>query len=132
MVNDRLVWYLESNKLLTSVQCGFRKCRSSTDHLVRLETFVREAFVQRQHCVAVFFDLEKAYDTTWKYGVMKDLHDAGLRGRLPLFIEGFLSDRQFQVRLSAYYCQVIRPGNGSSSRKYPLCHFVWSKDQLNS
>ena len=132
MVNDRLVWYLESNKLLTSVQCGFRKCRRTTDHLVRLETFVREAFVQRQHCVAVFFDLEKAYDTTWKYGVMKDLHDAGLRGRLPLFIEGFLSDRQFQVRLSAYYCQVIRPGNGSSSRKYPLCHFVWSKDQLNS
>ena len=29
----------------------------------------------------------------WKYGIMKDLHDAGLRGRLPLFIAGFLSDR---------------------------------------
>jgi len=74
-----------------------------------------------------FFDLEKAYDTTWKYGIMKDLHDAGLRGRLPLFIKGFLIDRQFQVLLS-----VIRPRNGSSSRKYPLCYFVWSKDQLNS
>jgi len=33
------------------------------------------------------------YDTMWKYGIMKDLHDAGLRGRLPLFIAGFLSDR---------------------------------------
>jgi len=30
---------------------------------------------------------------------MKDLHDAGLRGRLPLFIAGFLSDRKFQVRV---------------------------------
>jgi len=29
------------------------------------------------------------------------------RGRLPLFIEGFLSDRQFQVRLSAYYSQLF-------------------------
>ena len=107
IINDRLVWHLESNKLLTSVQCGFRKRRSTTDHLVRLETFVREAFVQQQHCVAVFFDLEKAYDTTWKYGIMKDLHDAGLRGRLPLFIEEFLSDRQFQVRLSAYYSELF-------------------------
>ena len=22
------------------------------------------------------FDLEKAYDTTWKYGILRDLHDA--------------------------------------------------------
>jgi len=89
MINDRRVWYLESNKLLTSVQCGFHKRRSTTDHLVRLETFVREAFVQRQHCVAVFFDLEKAYDTTWKYGIMKDLHDAGLRDRFLYSSKGF-------------------------------------------
>jgi len=35
----------------------------------------------------------------WKHGIMKDLFDAGLRGRLPLFIQGFLQNRQFQVRL---------------------------------
>ena len=71
------------------------------DHLVRLESFIREAFIQRQHAVAVFFDLEKTYDCTWKYGTMKDLHQAGLRGRLPCFIEGFLKNRQFSVRLGA-------------------------------
>ena len=36
--------------------------------------------------VSVFFDLEKAYDTTWKYGIMKGLHDMDLRGGLPLII----------------------------------------------
>ena len=66
------------------MQSGFRKARSTTDHLVRLETFVREAFIQKQHAAVIFFDLEKAYDTTWKYGILKDLRDAGLRGRLPL------------------------------------------------
>jgi len=35
--------------------------------------------VQKQHAMAIFFDLEKAYDTTWKHGIMKDLSDAGLR-----------------------------------------------------
>jgi len=58
MVNEKVVWYLEKNKLLTPVQCGFRKWRSTTDRLVCLETFVRQAFVQWQHCVSVFFDLE--------------------------------------------------------------------------
>ena len=68
------------------MQCGFRKQRSTTDHLVRLESFVREAFAQRQHAVGVFFDLEKAYESTWKFGIMRDLHNAGMRGTLPLFI----------------------------------------------
>ena len=73
---------------------------------MHLETFVREAFVQLQHAVAVFFHLEKAYDTTWKYGIMKDLHDSGLRGRLPTFIEGFLKNRQFHVKVGSNFSQL--------------------------
>jgi len=92
MINNRLVWFLERNKLITPLQYGFRKQRSTTDHLVRLGSFIREAFIQRQHAVDVFFDLEKAYDCKWKYGIMKDLHQAGLRGRLPCFIEGFFKN----------------------------------------
>ena len=64
MINRRLVWYLESHKLITNVQCGFRSRHSTVDHLVRFEMFCREAFIHNQHLVSVFFDLEKAYDTT--------------------------------------------------------------------
>ena len=99
MVNERLVWYLEKNGLLPKQQCGYRANRSTVDHLIRLETFIRDAFIQNQHQVAVFFDLQKAYDTTWKHGILKDLHDVGLHGNLPIFIGNFLSDRTFQVHL---------------------------------
>ena len=99
MVNERLVWYLEKNGLLAKQQCGYRSNRSTVDHLVRLETFIRDAFIHNQHLVAVFFDLQKAYDTTWKYGILKDLHNMGLRGNLPIFIGNFLSDRIFQIHL---------------------------------
>jgi len=47
MINNRLVWFLERNKLITPLQCGFRKQRSTTDHLVCLESFIREAYIQR-------------------------------------------------------------------------------------
>ena len=99
MVNERLVWYLEKNGLLAKQQCGCRSNRSTVDHLVRLETFIRDAFIHNQHLVAVFFDLQKAYDTTWKYGILQDLHGMGLRGNLPIFIGNFLSDRTFQIHL---------------------------------
>ena len=76
----------------TEFQSGFRHQRSTNDHLVRLETFIREAFIMNEHLVAVFFDLEKAYDTTWKYGIMNDLHEIGLKGRLPIFVQKFISN----------------------------------------
>ena len=109
MINKRLTWFLESNNHISRFQSGFRSDRSTTDNLVRLETFIRDAFIKKEHVVAVFFDLEKAYDTTWKYGILKDIHKLGLRGRFPTFIENFLADRTMQVRvgssLSDYYDQ---------------------------
>ena len=101
MINDRRVWFLKSNNLISGNQAGFRKNYSTNDHLVRLESFIRDAFIKKEHCVAIFFDLEKAYDTTWKYGIIKDLHVIGLRGRLPNFISNFLSDRSFNVRIGS-------------------------------
>ena len=99
MVNDRLVWFLEKNQLIATVQSGFRKQRRTFDHLVRFDTFIREAFIRKEYALSIFFDLESAYDTTWKYGIMNDLHDFGIRGRLAYFISAFLNERQFRVRV---------------------------------
>ena len=101
IINDRLVYYLESNNLLDALQSGFRKSRSTTDHLIRLETFIRRSFVKGEHCIGIFFDLEKAYDMTWRYGILKDLFNLGLRGNLPIFIEKFLDNRIFHVRVGS-------------------------------
>ena len=101
MINKRLVWYLESNNLITKFQSGFRAERSTNDNLVRLETFISDAFIKREDVVAVFFDLEKAYDTTWRCGILKVLHNFGLKGRLPNFIKSFLEDRTIQMRVGS-------------------------------
>ena len=90
MINKRLTWSLESNNHISRFQSSFRSDCSATDNLVRLEIFIRDAFIKTEHVVAVFFDLEKAYDTTWRYSILKDIHKLGLRGRLPTFIENVL------------------------------------------
>ena len=93
----RLVEYLEMRDILDKVQCGSRKGRSTNDHLVRLEAGIRTAFSREDYYVAVFFDLEKAYDRAWRYGIVEDVYDAGLRGRLTMFIREYLKNRTISV-----------------------------------
>ena len=112
MVNDRLVWVLESKKLISKFQCGFQKDHSTLDHLVRLEHFIREAFAKKKQVLEVFFYLEKAYDTTWKHGILTDLFDLEFRGRLPTFIQNFLSDRHFQVKSGTDFSNSYLQENG--------------------
>ena len=97
LVFDRFIWQLENINALDSVQCGFRKGRSTVDHLVRFESFVRNALIKGDHVVSVLFDLEKAYDTTWKHGILLDLQELGFVENLPNFISNCLTDRNFQV-----------------------------------
>ena len=99
LVTSRLSWHLETNELLSPYQCGFRTKRSTTDQLVRFENLIRETYLEKKHLVAIFFDLEKAFETTWKHGILKNLQNLGLKGNLPKFIDNFLKNRQFQVQI---------------------------------
>ena len=52
MINKRLTWFLESNNHISQFQSGFRTDRSTTDNLVRLEIFIRDAFIQRHRLLS--------------------------------------------------------------------------------
>ena len=112
MINTRFIWYLETYRILDRSQCGFRKYRSTTDHLVSLERYLRDAFAQRQQAVGLFFDLEKAYETTWQYSIIRHLHRIGLRGRLPVFVSEYLRDRRIRVRIGTTLSDEFYPEEG--------------------
>ena len=63
--------YLEINKLLSPFQSGFHKHHSTNDHLVRLQTEINGAFGKGHKTIAVFVDIEKAYDMVWKHGLLE-------------------------------------------------------------
>lgn len=99
MVTDRLSWIIEKNGFLSNEQFGFRKQRSTTDCLAILETNILNSFASKQHLIAIFFDIEKAYDRTWRDGILNELYRFGIRGNMLHFIRNFLSNRTFQVIL---------------------------------
>ena len=68
MVAERLVWVLEGIQGLSPLQFGFRRFCSTADPLLRLEHDISTAFENGKFVLAIFFDLQKAYDTTWNVG----------------------------------------------------------------
>ena len=101
IINCRLSWFLEANDLFSKSQCGYRHFRNCLDHVTKLDTFIRNSFIRNHHTIAVFFDIEKAFDTTWRFGILRDLFNYGFRGHLPLFIKNFLHLRNFKVRVGS-------------------------------
>ena len=59
MINKRVTRFLESNNHIWRFQSGFRSDRSTTDNLVRVETFIRDAFIKKEHVVVVLLIWKK-------------------------------------------------------------------------
>ena len=130
MVENRLSWYLEKNNLINNFQCGFRKRRRTTDHILRLHDTIYKALANKRFVIAVFLDLEKAYDMVFNDAVILKLIKLGINGRILAFINSFLSNRSFQVRIGASYSQekCLENGLPQGSILSPLLFSVMIND----
>ena len=50
---------------------------------------------------------EKAYNTTWNYGILTDLYYMGFRGQMSQFIDSFLKSCQFKVRFGSTFSDSV-------------------------
>ena len=112
IINKRLSWYLERKNMITPEQSGFRKQRSTHDNIIELESEVHEAFINDQKCIAIFFDIKRAYDTAWRHRIVQQLSLWGINGNMIGFIKNFLLNRSFQVRVNNTTSENIVQENG--------------------
>lgn len=121
MINIRLMRYLEANNCINNIQSGFQSNRSTTDPLSQMEQDFCIAMARRLHTIAVFFNLTKAYDMTWQYGVVRKLHEFGMRGHLPEFIRGFMTNRKIKVRVGNVLSEPVEVPEGTPQGSVLSC-----------
>ena len=80
IITQRLTYHLDIKNILTLYQSGFRKKYSTYDGTVRLESDIRDAFVRDEYVIAIFLDIEKAFDSVRHHGLLRKIHNHGLRG----------------------------------------------------
>ncbi|KAL7294944.1 hypothetical protein TKK_0011864 [Trichogramma kaykai] len=73
IINNRLLYYVENQNLLSESQFGFRKSRSCIDNLSILVNYTQKAFFEGQRVVAVFLDIKGAYNNVVPELLVKDL-----------------------------------------------------------
>ena len=112
MVNKRLMWYLETNNLITKEQTAFRKNRNTEDQLIHLAQSVENAFQEKKKVIATFIDLSKAFDKVWKDGLLLKLLSAGIAGRMFSWIKSLLSHRTARVKLDGNLSHTVKIREG--------------------
>ena len=113
MVKNRLEHLLESNNILNPFQSGFRKGRSTLDQLARLQHDILSAKNQGQSVLAIFLDLQAAFDLTWTFGILKKLADYGITGYCFHYLRAFLEGRKIQVRVDGELSEVAITDRGT-------------------
>ena len=102
VISNRLHWFTESKGIHNTAQAGFRKGRSTTDHLVQLEADIKRGFAAKRSTVAVFLDINKAYNSVWIEGLLYKLSTIGLIGCSLGWLKEFLTNRTFCVRIGGH------------------------------
>lgn len=97
MVNNRLMFSLESTNVFSVSQYGFRRNQQTLDSMIVLDKYVRDSLKKSSHVNLISFDIKKAFDSIWSQAVLKKLNQINLGGCMYKYIKDFLSPRKFVV-----------------------------------
>ena len=78
LINTRLMWHLENKKHITPEQAAFTQDRSTEDQITYIAQAIEDAFQDKKHTLAVWIDLEKAFDKVWEEGLKMKLRQANV------------------------------------------------------
>ncbi|BHF68838.1 hypothetical protein SprV_0301187900 [Sparganum proliferum] len=99
IIKKALMEFLEQHHLLSDAQYGFRSGRSClTNLLFTLERWTK-ARDEGNLVHAIYIDFKKAFDSVPHQRLLHKLRNAGIRGRLLVWIQSFLAGRSQRVQV---------------------------------
>ena len=93
---------IRSFVLFSKYQSGFRKSKSTNDHLFRLSQTIMESFNRGEHVIAAFLDVEKAFNNVWHNGLRYKIYQLDLPTKLCRWLSDFLVGRVIQVKVEGF------------------------------
>jgi hypothetical protein len=93
IVGNRLSDFLEENNLLINFQFGFRKKHSTIHPLIHFMNFTSKALNEKEHTIAIFCNLRKAFDMVNHSILLKKL-EFRIQGNELHWFTNYMSDRK--------------------------------------
>jgi len=101
VLNNRLSVWTEDNGIIDESQAGFRKGRSTVDHIFTLYAVVEKQLLSKRKLYAAFVDFRKAYDSVNRSLLWVAIHEAGVKGKMFDMLRNMYSKVSACVRCNA-------------------------------
>ena len=114
---SRLIFFLESNSILSPRQAGFRPGRSTLDQIVYLSQSISDGFNKPRpgsRTILSTIDFSKAFDSVWHPALFHKLISAGLPPCFARWTQSILSDRRACVVYQNHKSHIFRVRRGVS------------------
>ena len=103
ILNKRLSQWEEQNEILHDTQNGFRKNRSTVDHISSLMSIIETRKLKRKSTFAIFVDFKKAYDAIDRSKLFADLRQIGIAGKMYNALLSLYEDAKCCVKVNGFY-----------------------------
>ena len=94
LMYKRLSDFLENNKILYEYQFGFRKNYSTSQAVMEVADSIFQSWDNHEITMAIFLDLQKAFDMVNYTVLLKKLELYGVRGAVLKWFSNYLSSRK--------------------------------------
>jgi len=113
LINNRIVMFLERNKLLKSHQKGFRKKRNCQQHIAAVQEILSNRKSNgHNRTFMTFYDLTKAYDTVWHEALWFKMTRIGIKGKVLKLIINAYSKTTNRIRTKHGFTSSFRVTRG--------------------
>lgn len=102
ILNDRIVKWAEENELISDKQNGFRKNRSTIDHLSTLTNIIESRKLAKKSTFVCFVDFRKACDAIDRTLLWRKLSNMGLNGKIFQSLKALYGNVKCSVRLNGH------------------------------
>lgn len=128
-LNDFLVKY----KIINKQQFGFQKNKNINQLLGLFSNDVNKSLSENKHCLALFIDFSKAFDTLSHNKLIEILERNGIRGHCLEWFKNFLHCRTFRVKIENNLSRTTETTHGvpQGSKIGPVLYIIYANEMMN-